>query len=599
METVGSYNGLHNDSTSTQRKSSLRNVVRRIFGRAKPKEPEMAMQRPSPPRHKYHRSEPPQLSPPQEQPEYDQYREDTVPHRVLSVPLQLEMPNAMSRVRSPYAVEFPKSARLKPIDLGSPFDTPGSTSILRRTKTMPSVLLASRDAEAGETSIETQNVPPMPTARASHDIARDTPEPDVGIAVDGIRNPKRRSRSVGELRAVDATRPSPPARKRSDEIRFWRESFQGSVLRASGFMVPPPRPATQHEEEAPRSAREEQEESMTPTRQKSGQWFANAPSHSRQDTLGILEGSGSSPPPGARSASALGTDLSHDLEDRVAKLEAHLQSFQQSLTRLQGEKHRRTIVADKLPISRRADKRTPSMLADDLSLPIEVSDYQYAYEPPAAPASSRPSTAPHPMTPNRDREEPPMPPLPVQPPHFSTSTVVDANAAAAATGTRVASQSPSTAHFATTPNVTFRSLYQMLSDERSARRRLEGQMRGLKTELQDLQFQVQTQSRLQSQRNSYMLSHDAAMGSARLQELLRQTEDSPANTPVRDRQSGSGGDGVVVSRFSGSTRQESEAGAARELEVDDDLQTPYEAYQTPKEASSPFHFGRDGDGDMF
>jgi hypothetical protein len=132
----------------------------------------------------------------------------------------------------------------------------------------------------------------------------------------------------------------------------------------------------------------------------------------------------------------------------------------------------------------------------------------------------------------------------------------------------------------------------MLTDERSARRRLETQMRGLREEISNLTYQVSLQSNVQSQRSSYY-----AAGSSRLHALLRETEDSPPGTGAPQRGSGSIGLSAeqhrVVSRFSGS---ESESGAG---DLQD--QTPYEVFQTPLEeqAQSPFGEPRREGGDMF
>ena len=78
------------------------------------------------------------------------------------------------------------------------------------------------------------------------------------------------------------------------------------------------------------------------------------------------------------------------------------------------------------------------------------------------------------------------------------------------------------------PQHTFRSLYEMLADERSARRKLETQMRGLSEEIANLHQQVAIQSSVQSQRSSY--GGGLMMGSTRLQALLRETETSPPGT---------------------------------------------------------------------
>ena len=128
-------------------------------------------------------------------------------------------------------------------------------------------------------------------------------------------------------------------------------------------------------------------------------------------------------------------------------------------------------------------------------------------------------------------------------------------------------------------------------------------MRTLHTDIQDLQQQVSLSP--YSQRNSYMISHEATIGSSRLRELLRGTEsedNSPEHTPRKE---------IYVSRFSASTAgpvQEADGDTAGAFYDDDDdayeedeAQTPQEEYKTPKEEQSPFKFERDGihDGLMF
>jgi hypothetical protein len=50
----------------------------------------------------------------------------------------------------------------------------------------------------------------------------------IGVAVTSGSHPNRRSRSLGELRG--AMSPKPVERRRSDEIRYWRESYDPGVL---------------------------------------------------------------------------------------------------------------------------------------------------------------------------------------------------------------------------------------------------------------------------------------------------------------------------------------------------------------------------------
>ena len=123
LQVPTSIGGSSRDSTGTgegnkgARKGSLRNVVRRMFGRRSREadlQPQPQPSQISPPRHGYHKSEPTGLTSHPRIPERP-VEEDDVVQRVLSAPLSVMPPPAFNRTRSPYAVEFPRSARLKPL----------------------------------------------------------------------------------------------------------------------------------------------------------------------------------------------------------------------------------------------------------------------------------------------------------------------------------------------------------------------------------------------------------------------------------------------------------------------------------------------------
>lgn len=570
-----------------RRTGSLRTAVRKLFGRRSkdvdsPSQPSSVSTTPL--RHQYHRSEPVGLPAPAELPEHhDRFEE---PKRIISAPLQTNVSPGLSRLRSPNAVEFPKSKQLKPLTLRAPFDDPRGT--LRRRKTLPSLLVSERDAAQLSTSIASADPPPMPS---SFEAIRQAPVPGVGSATSTSRKAKRRSRSAGDLQSAV---PAAPPRKRSDEIRWWRESMHGSVLRASGFTANRPGPPS--------------DVALTPPKK-----LAEALDARRESVRNTLS---SSPPFELRSASGFGTEYSRDLEDRVAKLEANLQAFQQSLRRIQTEKSsRRAGFVGEPDYPRLPDElRTPSMLADDLHKPLTPSHYQYGYEP-----AARPSTAPHRQEPERqtDLSEADPPPLPVGRgvgdlavlPPLSTLAPTARPSEGTGNGDGNGNDGDNNDHNNSkdkgkakgssvrgTENVAYRSLYQMLSDERSARRRLEFQLRDLRTDMSDLQYQVQSQSQIQSQRSSYLYPLDTTAGSSRLRELLG---DPDIDSPRPDQPRGSALTETVVSRFSGSTRRESEAGAApppaeqqqqqqRAADSAESETTPYENYQTLSEERAAF-----------
>ena len=565
---------------SGQRKGSIRNVVRKIFGRSRSKR----LDSPNQQRHAYHRSEPHGLPPPRNFPTDEQEDVHRGPHRALSTPLTIAIPPMIgTKVRSPYAVEFPNSARLKPLDISSPFEVPGAS--VRRRKTLPSLLVAGQDTAAIEPVSKKAEIPPIPPRLSAEQLRPSTSE--IGLALSESKESKRRSRSAGGMPTRDSGVASEPGRKRSAEIRFWRESYQGSVLRASGFTVPysVPPPDEQERDDQWQPAQDQSQGPLTPhTELSESPGNRRVNSQSRQDTVGTLDGSTQL---NFRSTSGLS---SRDLEERVTQLEANVQYFQRSLHKMQAERNRRTVIVGDYPSpEQRKSYRTPSMLADDLQSPINYLEKDVEQEPEVL----RPLTAPLSRSPIA--QYPPVPPLPGQSNEFPPDSPPRES--------RPPNPRKPSNLVITNPSVTFKSLYQMLADERSARRRLETQMRILHTDIQDLQQQVTTSP--YSHRNSYMLSHEATIASSRLRELLRGTEsegNSPEDTPRKE---------VYVSRFSASTAgpvHETDDGVAGAFYDDDDdvyeedeAQTPQEEYRTPKEEQSPFKFERDGvrDGLMF
>ena len=225
--------------SSKARKGSIRNAIRRVFGRrSREAVPEQEPPPRSSPGHGYHRSEPTPLAPQPEIPEADM-EDDALIQRTFSVPV-VPITSNVQRTRSPYAVEF-GSARLKPINLGSPFNAPGST--LRRRKTLPSVLMSESEAAAVQASIQSADeVGDAPR------ISQEPPSSEIGKALRSPERERRKSRSADDLRLTQVNT-SRLSRKRSEEIQFWRESIQGGVLRASGFKAQGPQIGEAEEEE--------------------------------------------------------------------------------------------------------------------------------------------------------------------------------------------------------------------------------------------------------------------------------------------------------------------------------------------------------------
>lgn len=568
------------------RKPSIRNTVRKIFGRRQrdtvSPNPE-AFANPPAARHTYHMSEPTALVSPKEEPEPYMENADFI-ERTLSDRYQAIPSPPFNRTGSPYAVQFPNSVRLKPMDLGNPFIA-GPNQIKRR-KTLPDMVESEPPAESSRDFLEAD----LP---AAIDLARILPGRSVQRTPSQIKKSRRKSRSTDDLKGSNSVEDG-PLRKRSEEIKYWRESFEPDVLRASGFTARADELKGMPSKRTPRSVREEAVEERaerTPIPQQAESFSRSVVSGSDtlrssppfQHTHGLSIGEGD-----FRPTSGAGTELSNDLEDRVAKLEAGLQNFQQSLQRLTAERNRRTVIMGGSITTRRSstDMRTPSLLADTLADPLEVSSYQYEYGHTMRPSTSPKAPAPPPALAHGGLEDPFGPEI-LTPPMSDepTRSFEDTFRMPSPLQSHPPTQQPP-APSSSTPRgqpqpYTFSSLYQMLADERSARRKLELQLRGLKQEISDLHTQVASSPNMQSARSSYMI----AGSSTRLQELLRETESSPGtaaqqSSPQRDSGLPAGGT-PITSRFSGS-ESEAASGAAEYEE----LATPHEAYQTPREMRS-------------
>ncbi|KAK5739514.1 hypothetical protein LTR17_005203 [Elasticomyces elasticus] len=538
------------------RKGSLRDVMRRIFGR-RSKEVEEAERVPD-----------------------DEY----IPHRTLSAPLQQLSSPSFQRVRSPYAVEFPKTARLKPLPLGDPFYAPGSQ--LRRRKTLPTLVTTDDQADTIVSSPDDPTVP-------SFEEPRDSPTPGLLSRMSTSKSAKRRSRSADDLKYTTAE--ANPPRKRSDEIRYWRDSFQGntlqsSVLRASGFTSKAPRDTSPDLQADDRTPMPKTEDPFT-TRQSRSTTMKSSPISPRVHHGATFSDAD------IRSASGYGTELSRDLEERVRNLEAGLHNFQQSLARLTTDRNRRTVLVGGMPQRKLStDARTPSMLADTLANPLALASLQYDLQ-----ETDRPSTSPQPpRTPVRgtNLNQPPMPPLPLiermaepfstPPPQLETGTTAAPN--------RARGNTTGGSSYTSKANAVPQQLYDWLTEERTARRRLEAQLEHMRQEINDLHNQVSAGSGMQSQRSSFNALDPMVGSSSRLRDLLRETETADSSprqqAPIRDSGatafSTSTGTQPVISRFSNS---ESEAGAPAESA--ENLMTLYENYRTPREERNRFYCGDD------
>lgn len=528
------------------RKGSLRYAVRRIFGR-RSRDVEDPPSPASPPRADsiVADSIPVESSISSEDPTPS----DDAVQRTLSAPVSILPQPGLRRSRSPY--QFPHSASLKPLALGNPYTAPGSR--LKRRKSLPSVLVSESEAAALSMALASPRTPMQSSPDASHELPPDVVEIT-------SRRERRRSRSVDDLLRSACEAPlSPQSGKR--EMRQWRESFQYDVLRASGFTTRSPVAAAQdqrHEDDAPPSTPR-----TSPKKPKRS--IVTPPL--RQDAS--IKGTGAT--------STVGTEASRDLEDRVATLEAGVHTFRGQLAQLSADRRRGTArIGESSPesVSSRGG-RSASELAKDLQQDLPPSDYQYERSRPVRTTASPPRRSP--VTPTRANPSTLTPPLSSCDPPGNNDPFVSPIREATNKALHV-----NTCTNFSMPQYTFRSLYEMLADERSARRRLETEMKALRAEVASLHDQLSQQADVRSERSIYHAAVDPMVGSSRLHAMLQGTE-SPASTVQSHTEHESGEYRAarerLTSRFS---RSESELGYASQMEAEE-LHTPYDEYRTPME----------------
>ena len=438
-------------------------------------------------------------------------------------------------------MQFSKSAQLKPLDLANPFYHKANHEPKRRA-TLPTLDLATRDTDGIGTALGS----PPDSGMAGMDLS--IPGSEIGLAVTTLAD-KRRSRSANDLSLV-MVQQSPKQRRRSSEIRFWRESFAGSVLLHPN--TPPEEPAE-----------------IDPLDGHSDGDGAGAHAGPSVGLEGSARSVSSTSASDAKASSAVfvaprpataGPGRSDDIERRVTELEASLQRFQHSLDRLTVVSRANSLSPALQTQRARRQQHTPSVLVHTLqnpswrpeSLDDDFRDPQYedAGEVLEREWGGSGTHSPH------DRQ-------------------------------RVQSKTPSDG---TIRQGSFTALYNMLSDERAARNKLE-------TEMYNLQREV-TSMATRLERGSWSSYHVPPLP---VHHRPRTPEES-----VRGVSSHSAYDPRVVSRFSGSESvAESEISGLnssrlghRPVLQDEDLATPsYDMFRTPLEGNGPY--GNFRDSEMF
>jgi hypothetical protein len=274
------------------------------------------------------------------------------------------------------------------------------------------------------------------------------------------------------------------------------------------------------------------------------------------------------------------TDGPVDLESRVAKLEAHLVDFQRSLSNLALSSP--SAVAPTEPPGSSHQQKTPSIFVEPLQAPPRsYEDAGDIMEREWGP-SSQGST-------NGDRSN-------LAPPTLRSTAV--------------------------TANGTFTALYNMLSEERSARRTLENQVRNLQHEVTRLQLSrgswgsYSAQALPQGQRPRTPAESDGGRSASRLEAYNALSSPATVVPPPQYLRAFDRPDARIQSRFSGDSAEDSEYGSRHRSALVDagrrsiprssvrqtppnhdhdrvEPPTPYENHRTPAEERGAYRFSED------
>ncbi|KAH0403261.1 hypothetical protein KCU89_g2312, partial [Aureobasidium melanogenum] len=593
-----------------ERKGSIRNAVRRLFGRkSKGDIPEVpALPRVEASRHGYHKSDPGNFKRPQT---IHTHPSDAIHQRIISAPLSTHLAGPLSapfqsqhsihdyntnpaRASPSYAVEFPKSARLKPLDLENPFYTRDHGP--KRRATLPSLIMT-----ANEAADISNTLPPEQDARAV-DATSDAGQRMAGTgqnltvpvvtAEARSRMDKRRSRSANDLKQAMVA--AEPFRDRTGEIEYWRRSYASVLLSPTGrapvYEYPPADAEVDTADvpdvpEVPEHFIREPDFVSVPTP------LSAHPPPPRPDAVSLPSTRGQSVP--AKNPSPQLTvrsfsrplttptpamENSADLESRVAKLEAHLVDFQRSLSNLALSSP--SAVAPTEPPGSSHRQQTPSIFVEPLQAPTR--DYEDAGD-------------------IMERE-------------WGPSSQSSMN------GDRPNLAPPTLRSTAATSNGTFTALYNMLSEERSARRILENQVRNLQHEVTRLQLSrgswgsYTAQSLPQAQRPRTPAESDGGRSASRQEAYNALSSPATVVLPASLLRAFDRPDGRIQSRFSGDSGEDSEYGSRhrsagvgsgrRSIPRSSVRQTPpnyeyaqpptpYELYRTPAEDRGAYRFSED------
>ena len=443
------------------------------------------------------------------------------------------------------------------------FEVP-PTNLSRRRATLPSILHVNTETQSlsGDTQLASLE------ERMGGDVS-----PQIGIALSSptqaysIRS-KRRSRSAGALRDLAKSRTS-TERRRSAEIRYWRQSYQSGSIYSNH--TPRPRTAqtvdtvqTTDNQGYTAQAPESIADSSTvhvPTVDQHDQDLGQIHLPVEAFDFGNLKsGFDDDEEPENPLMEPVQSEHRLSVEERVQHLEDNMRIMETSVNRISGRGNRQTIILENVPKSRRSRNRSSSAASDRRG----------------SRHSSRSSNVTLGVS---GRHSPSAPPSPVLAPLSSVSEVSQQTPPPAISAELSATPPRPPASYRSELAMQFAAIYEALKHERKARKFLEEQVVVLQRELSDLHAVVH---KLHARSPSYPTpSPDVIIGNneERLSTpRVTRVDPHPGDAGVRE---------AVLRQFNDGGRAERDGS---EWSSKEDITSP-EDWATPREESGAF-FGK-------
>ncbi|KAL8770640.1 MAG: hypothetical protein Q9209_003708 [Squamulea sp. 1 TL-2023] len=295
----GTPTAIRDEPQPKKKSGGLRNTFRRLFGRKPPKD---RISLPGPVTHPRHNPN-----------EFITSAVDVVKQRSASVPTHGLLRTSALGSHNPFPVPLPTASPVAESNTPQrPERSPPLRPIRPRRASLPSVILnAQEGAEIGDQ---------LPGLGFQDTQDKGLDHASIGFAVTSGSNPKRRSKSADDLREGDKEHRMSPIqwrrwRRRSDEIRYWRESADET---APELFAPASRQSSPDHALVRRQGFVEQTPLMPQEEEH------KAPPHPGDFNFGLSSG-------------AMHSQEHISLEERLVTLEIKLMDFEYAISKLQAE----------------------------------------------------------------------------------------------------------------------------------------------------------------------------------------------------------------------------------------------------------------------